>query len=268
MRDILSDLEDGTPEEKDPVRRAQAKMHKPLPKRFYSQVSVGPHASGFAILLDGKPVRTPARADFVVPAQDLALDLAAEWDAQIKEINPAAMPLTRMVNTAIDGVASASDAVIAEVLAYAGSDLLCYRAATPAGLAARQAALWDPYLDWAANSLGARFILSEGVVHVTQPPEAIAATGAALRRHASPLAITGLHTLTTMTGSVILALALLAGHRSIDDIWSAAHVDEDWNIAHWGEDHEAAARRAHRRKDALAAARLIEAVSRQATAFR
>lgn len=262
MRDILSDLDIGTSEEKDPVRRAQANMKRPLPKRFYKEVLVTPVPEGFAIALDGKPVRTPGRASLAVHDEELARALAAEWDAQEKEIDPARMPLTRMVNTALDGVASAPEAVFEEILRYAGSDLLCYRASTPVELVERQAELWDPFLDWAVQAYGARFALSEGVMHVAQPPEAVGALAAVLRRHSSPMMLTALHTVTAMSGSILLALALAEGEADADAVWNAAHVDEDWNISQWGEDHEAVARRAARREDMDAAARIIESYRR------
>lgn len=257
MRDILNDLEEASPQEQDPVRRAQSKMRRPLPKRFYAAAGYAPCEGGFHITLDGKPVRTPARAEFKVPDESLAREVAAEWEAQAKEIDPANMPFTRLINTAIDGVAAAPEAVFEEILRYASGDHLCYRAGHPEGLVARQTELWDPYLDWAAKALGARLVLSEGVMHVEQPKDAIVAIGVALRRHETALMLTALHTVTSITGSVILALALAEGMATADQVWSAAHLDEDWNIAQWGEDLEAAGRRAFRRKDFDAADRVM-----------
>ena len=160
MRDILSDLDLGEDKLSDPVRETQAGLKKPLPKRFYKQASVMPGADGgFVVALDGKPVRTPSRQELGVADAGLAEALAAEWEAQKDKIDPATMPLTRLVNTAIDGVAAAQEEVFEEILRYAGSDLLCYRADAPEALVARETELWDPYLDWAA-SMGARLILS------------------------------------------------------------------------------------------------------------
>ena len=145
-----------------------------------------------------------------------------------------------------------------EILRFAGSDLLCYRAEAPDALVAQEAEHWDPHLDWAAN-MGARLVLSQGIVHVEQPPEAIRAVAVLLRRYATPLQLTALHTMTTLTGSLILALALAEGRAEPSEIWDAAHVDEDFNIAQWGEDHEAAARRAKRRIDFDAAHLILSA---------
>jgi len=259
MRDILSDLDLGEDKPSDPVRKIQAGMKKKLPKRFYKEAAVMPgEDGGFVVALDGKPVRTPSRKPLGVPGRDLAEAVAAEWQAQETVIDPATMPLTRMLNTALDGVAAAQEEVFEEILRYAGSDLLCYRAETPEALVARESELWDPYLDWAAN-MGARLVLSEGIVHVEQPPEAIRAIAVLLRRYPSPLQLTALHAITSLTGSLVLALALAEGQGEPDEIWAAAHADEDFNIAQWGEDHEAAARRAKRLIDFEAAHRILSA---------
>ena len=261
MRDILSDLDLGEKGEKlsDPVREVQIGLRKQLPKRFYKQAVATPDEDGgFVVALDGKPVRTPSRKPFSVPHRELAEAIAAEWNTQHEVIDPATMPLTRMVNTALDGVSAAQDEVFEEILRFAGSDLICYRAGAPEGLVARESELWDPFLDWAA-SMGARLILAEGVVHVEQPPEAIRAIAALLRRYATPLQLTALHTVTSLTGSLILALALAEGQGEPSGIWEAAHVDEDYNIAQWGEDHEAVERRAKRLIDFEAACLILSA---------
>ena len=259
MRDILSDLDLGEDKLSDPVRETQAGLKKALPKRFYTEASVIPGTEGgFVVALDGKPVRTPQRRELGVASPALAQAIAAEWQAQTDRIDPATMPLTRLVNTALDGVAMAQEEVFEDILRYAGSDLICYRADAPEALVARESELWDPYLDWAA-AMGARLVLSQGIVHVEQPPEAIRAIAALLRRHATPLQLTALHTITSLTGSLVLALALAEGQGNPSDIWAAAHADEDYNIAHWGEDYEAAARRAKRLIDFEAAVLILEA---------
>ncbi|MDP3526035.1 MAG: ATP12 family protein, partial [Hoeflea sp.] len=236
MRDILSDLDLGEDKLSDPVRETQAGLKKALPKRFYTEASVIPGAEGgFVVALDGKTVRTPSRRELGVSSPALAEAIAAEWQAQKDRIDPATMPLTRLVNTALDGVAMAAEEVFEDILRYAGSDLLCYRAAEPEALVAMESELWDPYLDWAAER-GARLILSEGIVHVEQPPEAIRAMAALLRRYATPLELTALHTITSLTGSLVLALALAEGQGEPSDIWAAAHADEDYVISQWGED--------------------------------
>ena len=257
MRDILGGHDLGEDKMSDPVRETQLGLKKALPKRFYQQAAVMPGSeAGFVVALDGKPVRTPSRKELGIANPDLAEAVAAEWQAQADRIDPATMPLTRMLTTAIDGVAAAQEAVFEEILRYAGSDMICYRAEGPQALVEREAELWDPYLDWAA-SRGARLVLSEGIVHVEQPAEAIRAIAALLRRYATPIELTALHTVTSLTGSLVLALALAEGEAKPDEIWAAAHADEDYNIAHWGEDYEAAARRAKRLIDFEAAALIL-----------
>lgn len=254
MRDLLNDLSEGL-SHPDPIRRAQIQMKKPLPKRFYKDVTVAEQEDGgFAILLDGKAVRTPAKQILAVPAEALGDLLAAEWDAQAEMIDPSTMPVTRLVNTALDGVATDTQAVIEDLLRFSSSDLLCYRADGPELLVKRQADRWDPVLDWVADDLGARFILIEGVMHHEQPRDAIAAFGIALKRHDDALTLAALHTITTLTGSAILALAFAERHLTMDEVWSLAHLDEDWTIEHWGNDEEAEARRAKRFEDFKAAA--------------
>lgn len=252
MRDLLNDLSEDL-SHPDPVRRAQIQMKKPLPKRFYQTVSVAPDEEGFAIALDGKAVRTPARQVLALPNEALAKLVATEWDAQAEVIDPSLMPVTRLVNTAIDGVATDTQAVFEDILRFSSSDLLCYRADSPQELVARQTERWDPLLDWATADLGARFILVEGVVHHEQPREAIAAFGSALRQHDSALELAALHTMTTLTGSALLALAIAEDQITPDEAWSLAHLDEDWTIEHWGSDEEAEQRRSKRFEDFKAA---------------
>lgn len=231
-------------------------LRPPLPKRFYKEATVAPRPGGFAVLLDGRGVKTPAKRDLVLPTEALADAVAAEWAAQGAHIDPDTMPLTRFSNTAIDAVADRMPEVAADIAAFAASDLLCYRASSPAGLVAAQNKHWDPVLDWARDELGARFTVGDGVVHVAQPKETIAAYEKAIAPF-DPLSLAALHVMTTLTGSALLALACARGCIGVDEAWRAAHVDEDWQIAHWGEDYEAAERRKRRRTEFEAAARLI-----------
>lgn len=263
MRELLGDLEKGSPEENDPVRRSEAARKRQLPKRFYKLAAVEALDDGFTVVLDSRPVRTPARNSLFVPSRQLAETLAAEWNLQDTHIDPALMPLTRMINTAIDGVSTNADAVRAEMAAYALSDLVCYRAGSPEGLVRNQSELWDPVLEWAARSLHARFVLAEGVMHVDQPREGVEAIAGHLDSHRSPLVLTALHVTTTMTGSVLLAAMLAEGAMDAETAWRAAHVDEDWNIAQWGEDAEAAVRRAARRKEFDAAMAILSALRKR-----
>jgi len=261
MRDILNDLNQA-PSDPDPMRRAQALMKTPLPKRFYARADVASGEGGFAVELDGRPVKTPAHRALVVPTEAAARLVADEFDGQSDVIDPGTMPVTRIVNTAIDGVADDTQAVLEDVLRFAGSDLLCYRAPGPEGLVARQTDLWDPQVEWAASALGARFVLAEGVMHVNQPAEAISAVGVHLVAFHDPFAAAALHTMVTLTGSTILGLAVAKGALNPEEAWKAAHLDEDWTNEHWGEDHDAMQRRAAREREFLAAAALLAALNR------
>jgi chaperone required for assembly of F1-ATPase len=260
MRDVLNDLEAGRLlSDPDPVRRAQIQMRMPLPKRFYKEVSVAAGEGGFVVQLDGKAVKTPGKALLVLPTECAAQLVAEEFAAQGETLDLGSMPVYRLVNTAIDGVASDPQAVLEDILRFSSSDLLCYRADGPDTLVRRQNEAWDPVLDWARAVLGARFNLAEGVIHVEQPREAIAALGVHLGQRAEPLRLAALHVMTSLTGSALLALAVDFGELDAEAAWKAAHVDEDFQAEHWGEDAEALARRAHRKRDMMAAAELIEA---------
>ncbi|KQV30905.1 ATPase [Rhizobium sp. Root73] len=260
MPDIRDDLHDAL-SDPDPVRRAQIQMHKPLPKRFYTTVSTAPaEDGGHAVLLDGRTVRTPAKQYLTVPTQAAANLLAAEWDAQKEEIDPATMPVTRLANTAIDGVSKDIRAVFDDILNFAGTDLLCYRAGEPEGLAVRQSERWDPVIRWAAEKLGAHFILVEGIVHQVQPRAAINGVAEALRAYATPLGLACLHTITTLTGSALLAIAFAEKQLSAEEAWALAHLDEDWQIEHWGTDDEAFQRRENRWREMQAATVTLDAL--------
>jgi chaperone required for assembly of F1-ATPase len=225
-------------------------------KRFYEAVSVDDAAPPFRVLLDGRPVRTPAKGELAVPTRALAEALAAEWEAQGEHIDPAGMPLTRLVNSAIDGVAGREAEVRADIAKYAGSDLLCYRAEAPAELMRRQAEAWDGVLAWAHGALRARFVLGQGIVPVAQPQTAIAAVEGALAG-LDAFALAAHHVIVTVTGSALLALAHGRGRLTAEEAWAAAHVDEDWQIGQWGEDAEAKARRERRWAEMQAASRLL-----------
>lgn len=227
-----------------------------LPKRFYRRVDVAEAEGLYAPVLDGKHVRTPGRALLGTEQRSLAEAIAEEWDAQTEHIDPTTMPLTRIANSAIDGVAVRMAETRADIAAYAATDLLCYRAESPGELVERQAKVWDPLLDWAADTIGARLVMGEGVIPVDQPPEAIEAVGTALESY-DALALAALHMATTLTGSAILALALARRRLETPDAWVAAHIDEDWQMAQWGEDAEAAARRAAKLRDFEAAALIL-----------
>jgi len=222
-------------------------------KRFYKDVTVTP---GNGIALDGKPVKTPAKLPLVVPTGALAEAIAEEWRQQSETINPHAMPLTKLANTAIDRIAPDHHPALQEIVDYAGSDLVCYRADRPPELVARQKAAWDPVIDWALTALDAPFEQVTGVTHHLQPPEALRAVAIAIEG-CSPFEIAALHNLTTLTGSAILSLMLFRQAIGEEEAWRAAHVDEDYQIEQWGEDHEAKQRRISRHAEFLACTRLL-----------
>lgn len=260
MRDILSDLEGGQGDEADPVQRARRQMRQPLPRRFYERVDIAEDESGFVVKLDGKAVRTPGKTVLRLPTEAAARLVADEFSAQGKEIDPSTMPVTRIANTVVDGVATDPQAVLEDIVRYSSSDLVFYRADGPQGLVELQSAAWDPVVDFARQRLGARFFLAEGVMHVTQPREAVASVGVYLNLRPDPFRLACLHVMTTLTGSALIAIAVDDGAMDVDAAWSSALVDEDWNIAQWGEDAEAAARRDFRRRDMDAALALLRAV--------
>jgi|SRR5262245_26333079 len=260
MRDIFEDIfAEGPP---DPMGAARRAMRLPLRQRFYGSVGVGEGGDSFAVLLDGKPVRTPARRPLAAPMRALAEALAAEWEAQRITIDPAAMPLTRLANVIIDRVGETVAPVRAEIERYLACDLLFYRATGPDGLLARQAAHWDPVLDWAVATFGARFVPSAGVTHVVQPAAAVAAAAVAIPKAASTprqlWRLGALNVMTTLTGSALLALALAAGRLDAESAWTAAHVDEDWNMEMWGRDLLALERRAFHFTEFKAAAMVLD----------
>jgi chaperone required for assembly of F1-ATPase len=245
---------------KDPMRAAQANMRPAPVMRFYKIVEVGEADGRHALLLDGRRARTPGRNSVSAASRPLMLEVAAEWQRQSEIIDPTEMPLTRLLNSAIDGVVHTMAETRVDILGYAGSDLLCYRAEEPETLAARQAQAFDPVLHWAADSLGARFNVTAAVMHVAQPPEALTAIRAALDAYTDPVALAALSVMTTLTGSALLALAVARGFLSAEDAWRAAHVDEDFQAERWGEDAEAIARRKARRREFEAAATALKLV--------
>ena len=228
-----------------------------LRRRFYENVTVSETPNGYALQLDGKPVHTPARRLLAAPTSELARALAAEWNAQTDVVDPAKMPLTRLANAIIDGVAQTPQPVADEIKKYLASDLLFYRAGAPQGLVERQARHWDPTLQWAAEALGAKFHLGEGVVHIAQPEGALAAAHAAVPD--DPWRLGAAHVITTLTGSALIALAMARGQLAAEAAWQAAHVDEDWNMEQWGRDEMAMQRRDFRHAEFQAAVTVLKA---------
>ncbi|MEM1376404.1 MAG: ATP12 family protein [Pseudomonadota bacterium] len=258
MRDILSDLHAAAT---NPIEAARQASKTPLPKRFYKVVTVSEADDGFAVELDGRAVKTPGRNPVVLATQSAARMLADEFDAQAEELDPKAMPVYRLLNTALDGVATDPQAVAEDIIRFSGTDLLCYRADGPEKLVERQSEAWDPVLDWIASKIGSRFILAEGVMHVSQPKAATAGFGVLVNQASDPIQLAGLHSMTTLTGSALLAYAVYAEELSAAEAWAAAHVDEDFNIEQWGDDAEARAMRDWKWTQMHAAARMIDALN-------
>jgi chaperone required for assembly of F1-ATPase len=228
----------------DPLTAARRSIRPAQQRRFYVAAGVRQVDGGYGVTLDDKPVRTPAGRWLAAPVPALAQAIAAEWQAQRDVIDPAKMPLTRLANAIIDGVAGKPGPVAAEIEKYLASDLLIYRAGEPQQLRERQAAHWDSVLTWARETLGARFKLGEGVAHVVQSEAAVKAAAAAIPT--DPWRLGAVHAITTLTGSALIALGVARGALSADAAWQAAHVDEDWNMEKWGKDEMALQRRAFR----------------------
>lgn len=223
-------------------------------KRFYTSAAASPE---HGVLLDARPLRTPLKAPLLLPAPALAEAVAAEWNAQSETLDPASMYLTKLANTAIDKTARERDKFVGEIAEYAESDLVCYRAAEPAALLARQSAAWDPVIAWSRSALDAGFIAVSGVMHRQQPETALRKFRAALERE-SGWALTAIHNLTTLTGSALTALMLARAAIAPETAWTAVHADEDWQIEQWGFDDEARARRASRLAEFEASCRFLE----------
>lgn len=219
-------------------------MNAAAAKRFFDLASVRPAAGGYGVWLDERRLKTPARKDFTIPSGPLGHDIAAEWNRQGDRIDPRSMPLTGLANAAIDRIAPEREAFARRLAAYGEHDLLCYRAAAPVELVARQAKAWEPILDWLAQTHGARLVLAEGIVHVDQPEEARAAQQAAILAY-DPFRLAALHIIATTTGSLTLGLAVLGGRISAGEAFEASRIDEDFQIEHWGRDAEAETRKAH-----------------------
>ena len=253
MRELFDEAAGQSPFDPQEAVRRQSRV--PLRKRFYTSTGVAEADGGFSVTLDGRPIRSPSGKPIVVPTRAIAEAIAAEWDAQGETIAPLSMPVTRFANSVVEGVIERVDEVADDAAKFLGSDMLFYRAGHPETLVAREAAQWDPVVFWAAEALGAHFILAEGIVHVGQPEAAIKAARTAFP--ADPWAVAAFHVVTTLTGSALLALALAHGFHDEDQVWAAAHVDEDWNIEKWGIDEEVASRRAARLVDFRAAAGIL-----------
>ncbi|WP_340109294.1 ATP12 family chaperone protein [Pikeienuella sp. HZG-20] len=225
-------------------------------KRFYKIAEAAPAEAGWTVTLDGRPIRTPAKAGFFAPTRALAIAAAEEWMAQEERVNPAEMPITRAVNTAIDRTGPEHGAVVEIVAAYGGTDLVSYRAEAPEALRARQAAAWDPLVDWAASTLDARLVVTTGVMPTLQPEDGRRNLAAAVAAH-DAFRLTALYDLTALSGSLVIALAVAAGRLPAAEGWRASRIDETWQEEQWGRDAAAAEIAARKERDFLAAVRLL-----------
>ncbi len=226
-------------------------------KRFYKEAQARPGQEGHQILLDERPVKTPARKPLAVPSERLGQAIAAEWQAQGEEVDARSMPLTGLANAAIDRVAPDKESFAGGLASYAESDLLCYRAEAPAGLVARQSELWDPLLAWARRRFDVNFEIVSGIMHRRQPRHTLDQLAQAVAaRDAFELA--ALSPLVTIGGSVIIALALHEGAVDLETAWAAATLDEQWQLEQWGSDAEAEKALDARRRDFEAAYRFLK----------
>ena len=221
-------------------------------KRFYKDVAAVAADGGFEIQLDGRPVRTPARAALILPNARLAEAVAQEWRAQDDVVDPRSMPFTGLANGAIDQIEPNRQSFAAGIAQYGESDLLCYRAEGPAELVAREAAAWDPLLGWAQRRYDVMFRVTQGIIPVAQPADTLERLGAVVAAY-DAFTLAGLSTLVTLSGSLVCGLALVEGGQDPETVWAASEIDEAWEMEQWGEDAEATARSALRGEEFLMA---------------
>lgn len=250
-------LEDAHSHREDGYGRAQAHARQERPKRFYKETAVVPVEGGFAVTLDGRPTKTPGMKPVVVPVAPLATAMAAEWVAQGEFIETESMPLVRLVNAAVENGQERVIALREEIVKYAGNDLLLYRADTPQELVAEQERLWDAALVKVARHFAASFQPTIGIVHQPQPETTLAKLADALRDEGL-FVLTALVSITSITGSGLLAIAFWHQLLTPHEVWDAAHVDEDYNARIWGADGEATLRRQKRKREFDAAVQMLE----------
>lgn len=225
-------------------------------KRFYDKADAVRTSDGWAVALDERTVRTPARKPLAMASRKLADAIAAEWAGQEETIDPAAMPLTGLANAAIDRVTPAQADFAAELAEYGETDLLCYRADSPAELIAMQCAAWDPLLEWAARRFDIAFETTTGIVHRPQPETTVAQLRAATEAY-GPFHLAGLSPVVRIGGSLVAALALAENAFDEDTVWAATRIDEDWQADKWGEDQETIETRDARRREFSAGMRFL-----------
>ncbi len=226
-------------------------------KRFWESADAVACGDGFTIHLDGRVVRTPARAFLTLPTAAMAEAIAGEWNAQGDEIDQNRMPVTRFAYTAIDNVANRAPEIARLLAAYADTDLTCYRATAPEGLVSRQRSTWDPLLDWVLARFGVRLMPVEGVIHHPQPLQTLERLRVPLDSM-TPFELTAMHQLVSLSGSLVIGLAVSDGHGSPETLWKWSRIDEDWQLERWGQDSEATLSASHSRSAFLEAARCLE----------
>ena len=260
MRDQLDDIQKHL---NDGYGRAQHLNKVELPKRFYKEVAAGPFEGGFVVTLDGRPVRTPGKKlTVLVPAAPIATAMAAEWAAQGEFIDPATMPMVRLINSAVESGEEMIPAFRDEIIKFVGGDLLLYRAEGPQELVSEQELQWDKALVTVARHFGVSFAPTMGIIHQPQPQSTLDRLAEALVGE-NLFVLTALVSATGLTGSGVLAIGLWHKLFTPDQVWAAAHVDEDYQISQWGEDEEAAERRAKRRVEFDTAVAVLDALRSQ-----
>jgi chaperone required for assembly of F1-ATPase len=227
-----------------------------LKRKFWNDAAVTEHPEGFGVALDTRTLNTPGKRPLIVPTRALAEAVAAEWHAQGEQIDPSTMPFTRACNSAIEKVEPQFQAVAGMLAEYGSTDLICYRADSPNELAVRQSEAWDPWLEWASRELNAPLIAIVGVIHHPQPEPSLAALGETVSAH-TPFELTALHDLITLSGSLVLGLAVAKQALDPEDAWALSRIDETWQIEQWGEDAEAREAADAKREQFLQAARLL-----------
>ncbi len=237
-------------------RSSEDDAARQLPKRFYEIAAVAQRETGYAIELDGRGIKTPKRTALAVPTEALASAIAAEWNALGELIDPEQLPLTKIANTAIDGITGREGEVLDDIVRYIGNDLLFYRADIPKELVERQAEAWDPILAWFTEAFKAIFKSTVGIMPIEQNIVSVAKAASALSNKTA-MSLAPLHVITTLTGSALLAIAHQQGRLTADQVWQANHIDEDWQIEQWGSDAEAEERRAKRRAELQSAVEFL-----------
>lgn len=220
-------------------------------KKFYSAVTVVPEQQGYAVALDGRTIKTPGKVSLLMPSEALAIAVADEWRAQGEEVDPDTMPLTQLVNTAIDRVGTRVDEVIEELVAYAHTDLVCYRATDQDELVIKQNEVWQPYLDWLKLTLGVGLQVTSGIMPLTQDNDVTDALREELRQF-DVFTLTAFHAFVAGFGSIVIALALVRGFKDFENCWEASHLDEAHQESLWGLDAEIEEKRVRLKTELLA----------------